>query len=175
MEQARASGPAFVLFVGALAGCRSNALEKSADAAEATSGHGTAPVAVKQPMPEQSDASSRENLDTSADEKLDSALIDAIERQRGAEPPGPGRQRLDVSPDGTVQVDIEAKVGPELLEKIRKLGGTVVSSVPRFDAVRARVPVASLRTLALESDVRSIRHALEPITNSAADAAATSR
>jgi hypothetical protein len=178
MEQARASGPAFVLFVGALAGGRSNAVEKSADATDATSVRSAAPVATKPPTSEspsgdsaasQSGAAAGETPDTSADGKLDSALIDTIERQRGAELPG--RPRLQVAPDGTVLVDIEAKVGPALLEKIRKLGGTVVSSVPRFDTVRARVLVASLRTLALESDVRSIRHAVEPMTNSAVDAA----
>ena len=155
--------------------CRSNAAEKSTDAPDATSVRSAQP----DPVPAASPASVRD--DSSADEKHDRELIDAIERRlrgstgatpgKGIEPSGPTRRPIEVTRDGKVLVDIEAKVSPELLERIRELGGSVVSNVPRFDAVRATVPVDSLRALARRPEVRSIRSAAASMTNSASDSA----
>lgn len=68
-------------------------------------------------------------------------------------------------PDGKTLVDVNAKVTDALIARIRALGGEVVSSHPRYDAIRARVPVARLESLANEPDVRTIQPAIRPMTN----------
>ena len=66
--------------------------------------------------------------------------------------------------DAMVTVDIRADVTPAVLERIRALGGTVITSVPRYRAIRARLPLAAVEPLAELDAIGSIR---------AADAAAT--
>ena len=61
-----------------------------------------------------------------------------------------------------VLVDIRADVTPALLARIRGLGGAVVSSVPRYRSVRARLPLAGLEPLAGRADVQWIRTADQP-------------
>ena len=39
-----------------------------------------------------------------------------------------------------VMVDIRADVTPTVLKRIRDLGGTVISSVPKYQAIRAQLP-----------------------------------
>ena len=152
--------------MGVLGGCRSNAVEKSVDAPDAPTERSASPGPAQSAPPK-----TPAPADSNADDKLESALLREIERRESGEPLAPTLRPLNVPPDGRVLVDIEAKVGPELEERIRALGGTVVSSVPRFDAVQAHVPLDSLRKLAAEPNVRRIRRATAPMTNSAADAA----
>jgi hypothetical protein len=97
-----------------------------------------------------------------AQRKLSSQLILEAKRHRGdalfSALPNL-RTSLDVARDGTVQVDIRAAVGDDLLLRIEQLGGTVESSYPQYDSIRARMPLVELETLAAEEAVRSIRPA----------------
>ncbi len=61
--------------------------------------------------------------------------------------------------DHRVLVDIRAEVTPAVLARIRALGGSIVDSVPRYRAVRARLPPAALEPLAALSAVEFIRPA----------------
>ena len=103
---------------------------------------------------------------TPAQRKVSSRLLDD-----GSKPSerASAEARADVTdtavPQGLVTVDIRADVTPAVLARIRALGGTVVSSVPKYRAIRARLPLAALEPLATLEDVQSIRSAERPITN----------
>lgn len=58
-----------------------------------------------------------------------------------------------------VLVDIEAAVTPALLDHIGSLGGTIVDSLPHYYAIRARLPLDVVETLAERNDVRRIHAA----------------
>ncbi|HWY74035.1 MAG TPA: hypothetical protein VN281_00375, partial [Verrucomicrobiae bacterium] len=66
---------------------------------------------------------------------------------------------LEFQPDGRLLVDINARVSNDLLAEIRKAGGTIRSSVPRFNAIRATVSLDQLENLAARSDVKFIKRA----------------
>ena len=101
---------------------------------------------------------------TGAEAKLDSRLLGAINRLRGGTAPFSVRDVLDVDAEERVLVDITAKVTPDLLDKIRTGGGVVVSQFPRYDAIRAWVPVENLIPLAKRDEVRRIRPADRAVT-----------
>ncbi len=65
--------------------------------------------------------------------------------------------RAGVDGDGTVVVDIRAEVTDELLRTIADVGGRVASAIPRFGAVRARVPIRRVEAIAALAEVRQIR------------------
>jgi len=69
------------------------------------------------------------------------------------------RQAIAVDRSGLVLVDIKATVTDALLKRIGDLGGQVVNSFANVGAIRARVPLAQVQTLAAEGAVRSIRSA----------------
>ncbi|MEO1084067.1 MAG: hypothetical protein AAFY88_07480, partial [Acidobacteriota bacterium] len=71
-----------------------------------------------------------------------------------------------VEPDGRVLVDLDARVSVQLLGAIEQLGGEVLSSHSRFEAVRARLPLARVLELAGHGDVRSVRPADQFMTQS---------
>ena len=64
-----------------------------------------------------------------------------------------------------VTVDIRADVTPAVLARIQSLGGTVVNSVPKYRAIRARLPLTALEPLATLEAVQFIRPADQPITD----------
>jgi hypothetical protein len=102
---------------------------------------------------------------TPAQLKLDSQLLYAVKRSRNEViAPGVDHLRVGEAVDGTgtVEVDIAAAVSPELLDFIRQAGGTVLNSHARFNAIRARIPLAFVETLAGRSDVRFIREGARP-------------
>ena len=103
---------------------------------------------------------------TPAQRKLHSHLVYAIKMNRG-EPIAPGvpTQPLNFKPeaDGRVLVDISAKVTAGLLTLIRQ-NGDVVSTFPEYDSIRARLPLGGLEIVAGSADVRWIRPAQEPKT-----------
>ncbi|MEA3211410.1 MAG: hypothetical protein QOE70_4467 [Chthoniobacter sp.] len=105
---------------------------------------------------------------TPAQQKLDSQLIWAMKKSRG-EKFAAGLESfaegVKVAADGLELVDIKADVSDALLKAIKAEGGTIVSSVPGFRAIRARVPLKSLETLAARPDVQFIRPAVMAITN----------
>jgi subtilisin-like proprotein convertase family protein len=103
--------------------------------------------------------------------KLDSQLVYALRQKRlGAVLPGVSalRARLSLEPSGSLLVDVRAQVSPELLDFIRRNGGTVVNSFPRYHAVRAMLPLEATDSLARRADVRWIRPAEQAITSTTA-------
>ena len=61
-------------------------------------------------------------------------------------------------------VDIRADVTPAVLTRIRELGGTVISSVPKYQAIRAKLPLRAVEMLAGLDAIRTIRPADEART-----------
>ena len=60
-------------------------------------------------------------------------------------------------------VDIRADVTPAVLARIRALGGTVINSVARYRAIRARLPLEAVEKLATLDAIQSIRPADEAV------------
>ena len=100
---------------------------------------------------------------------LERAVAELAARSSDRQSPGPplasAEQMGAAGPDdGRVLVDLRADVTAEVLARIRELGGTVVNSVPRYQAIRARLPLASVERLAVLDAVRAIRTADEART-----------
>gem|GEM_PF-2566491 len=100
--------------------------------------------------------------------KIQSKLLLATKRRLG-QPTVAGlpvvRETIREDRAGLVLVDINATVTNALFKRIGDLGGQVVNSFAQFNAIRARVPLAKVQTLAAEPAVRSIRPADRYITN----------
>ena len=113
---------------------------------------------------------------TSAQRKVSSQLLDAA---GGTQPPADGAARRRAPDPGVadelVTVDIRANVTPAVLARIRALGGTVLSSLPRYRAIRARLPLAAVEKLATLDAVQFIRPADEAITNQSLARSAVAR
>ena len=90
---------------------------------------------------------------TPAQRKVDSQLLEEWQKVQGR----PGADRM-------VTVDLRAEVTPEVLERIRELGGTVLSSFERYRAIRAELPLSEVEALAAHEAVRSIRTADKAVT-----------
>ena len=117
---------------------------------------------------------------TPTQRKVSSRLLDAMgspqlpEGQEGGgeepQPPAGSGPRQPAATDGVaefelVAVDIRADVTPEVLGRIRALGGTVINSVPKYRAIRAQLPLVAVQPLAALSAVQSIRPADEAVTH----------
>ena len=96
---------------------------------------------------------------TPAQRKVSSQLLDA-RRAAGARRQAKG---MDTA-DEMVMVDIRADVTSAVLVRIRALGGTVINSVARYRAIRARLPLAAVEKLATLDAIQSIRAADEAVT-----------
>ena len=90
---------------------------------------------------------------TPAQRKVDSQLLEEWQKAQGR----PGADRM-------VTVDLRAEVTPEVLERIRELGGTVLSSFERYRAIRVELPLSEVEALAAHEAVRSIRTADKAMT-----------
>jgi hypothetical protein len=104
---------------------------------------------------------------TPAVRKIDSSLIQAL-RQQGASMPPRDSQEVRPSPAasaGIVPVDIDAEVTDRMLARIGAIGGFVISSFPRYHAIRAAIPLARLLELASMPEVRFIKPAERSTTN----------
>jgi hypothetical protein len=64
---------------------------------------------------------------------------------------------VKVDQDSTTLVDIKGSVTPAVLSRIRARGGVILNSHPRYDAIRARVPIEQLEDIADTPEIRSIR------------------
>ena len=99
---------------------------------------------------------------------MNSQLLDAL-RTPLREPTAAGTALLQATDpyakDERVMVDIRADVTPAVLARIQSLGGTVINSVPRYQSIRARLPLAALEPLATLEAVQFIRPADQPITD----------
>ena len=91
---------------------------------------------------------------TPAERKVSSQLL----YPEGSTPPA------EDAMDQWVEVDIRADVTPAVLTRIRALSGTVVSIVPRYRSIRARLPLGAVERLADLDAVQSIRSADEAAT-----------
>lgn len=103
-----------------------------------------------------------------AQTKIDARLRAAIERLRDKQTGIDARTRagaLDLDESGRALVDIEARVSAELRSAIEAAGGLVVSEFPQYKAMRARVPLARIESLAERPDVQFIRTAEQAVTN----------
>ncbi|HZJ16897.1 MAG TPA: hypothetical protein VFD27_17720, partial [Chthoniobacteraceae bacterium] len=108
---------------------------------------------------------------TPAQQKMDSQVLFLARKQSG-QAFGAGlevlAEKIQPPADGRELVDIKARVSAELLDYLRGIGATIVSSVPRFDAVRARVPLMQVEALAARADVRFVRRAVPALNNTGA-------
>ena len=104
---------------------------------------------------------------TPAQRKVSSQLLDARRKPR-PKPTATGLASLEATdPEGKeerVMVDIRAAVTPAVLTRIRELGGTVINSVPKYQAIRAQVPLRTVEMLAALDEIRTIRPAAEART-----------
>ena len=96
---------------------------------------------------------------TPAQRKVSSQLLDA---QRAANACRQAKGKI--VEDELVTVDIRTDVTPAVLARIRELGGTVINSVPKYRAIRARLPLSAVEKLAALDAVQSIRAADEAAT-----------
>ena len=113
---------------------------------------------------------------TSAQRKVSSQLLDAARSVQlpetagsAQQPPAPAvsarQQAADADVDAErVMVDIRADVTPAVLTRIRELGGTVINSVPKYQAIRAQIPLRAVVMLAALDEIRTIRPADEART-----------
>jgi hypothetical protein len=99
---------------------------------------------------------------TPTEQKLATSLLMAHRESRG-QPMIPGlgpfpnvAARAGVDAKGMVVVDIKAKVTDTLLRTIVDVGGEVISSYPSYEAVRARVPIRRVDTIAGLAEVRFV-------------------
>ena len=104
---------------------------------------------------------------TPTQQKLNSQLLDD-RRTPLRKPTEAGTFRLQAT-DGDaknerVMVDIRADVTPAVLTRIRDLGGTVITSVPKYQAIRAQLPLRAVEMLAALDAIRTIRPADEAVT-----------
>jgi hypothetical protein len=100
---------------------------------------------------------------TPVQRKISTSLLYALRQSRGeAMVPGLGRAlprvaaRANVDVQGMVVVDVKADVSDALLQTIASLGGTVLSSYPEYEAVRARLPLGRIEELAALGEVRHV-------------------
>ncbi len=107
--------------------------------------------------------------------KLASQLLQAVRESRGQqmatgvtlEPAG-----INADNSGMVLVDITASVSDALLENIEKLGGEIIFPSAEYKAVRARIPLSTVETIAGYSEVTFIRQAAPATTSRSLNAAA---
>ena len=97
-------------------------------------------------------------LRTPSERKVTSQLLDAFDVAKQLAKNG------DPAAFEPVTVDIRADVTSELLTRIQDLGGTVVNSVPKYRAIRARLPFSAVELLAGLDGIQFIRMAEEERT-----------
>jgi hypothetical protein len=94
--------------------------------------------------------------------KIGSQLLYAARMRRGL-PVADGvrtlRTQVEVDAAGRTLVDVRARTTARLLAAIAALGGELVSQVPAAGALRVRLPLDAVESLAAEPDVERIRHA----------------
>jgi hypothetical protein len=104
---------------------------------------------------------------TAAQAKIDSNLLYALRRSQGR-PAAPGVTALEAAiraeKDGTVVVDMVARVTKSLRQRIGAAGGKILSANERLRSIRARLPLTSLEALAADADVVFIGPRQDAIT-----------
>ena len=110
-------------------------------------------------------------LRTPAERKVSSRLLQA--RRQREDPPK--RIADEEMRDERVMVDIRADVTPEVLQRIRALGGNVLNRNSRYRSIRARLTPQAAVALAELDEVQTIRPADEGRTRQAATNGSTVR
>jgi len=141
------------------------------------------PAFARQPL----EAEARRQIDRLLDEKrvrsrverkLSSRLVLALKKRRGhrvARDLPALRSQVSIDSAGRTLVDIRGSASDAMVRRVEALGGKVVNRIPRFGAMRARVPIDVVDLLAAESEVQSIspaeRYMLHALNASEGDAA----
>ena len=105
---------------------------------------------------------------TPAQRKMDSQFIIALKQRRDdvlSNTLPMLRAAVEIDSDDTTLVDIKASVSPYLLSEIERLGGTIINSFVEYDAIRARLPLDIIETLAADPDIHFIRPADKAMLN----------
>jgi hypothetical protein len=119
------------------------------------------------PQSQQAAAQSEKERRTAAQQKIDSQILQEIYRKRGqaAEKQVPPESTLvRIDDKGRALVDIRVKVSTDVLNLVKRRGGTVVSTDAKYDSIIARVPLLQIERLASDTAVRAIVPAAEAIT-----------
>jgi len=101
---------------------------------------------------------------TPVEQKMDSQLIFAFKKSQnisianGTVPQMAVAAKIDM--DGRILVDIKAEVTSNLLAQIVQYGGSIVSSYPQFQAIRASVPLSQVEAIAALSGLNFIQPAI---------------
>ncbi len=99
---------------------------------------------------------------TPAQRKMDSSLAFAVVGQKNPAAVSPfasAMPALPTSPNGRIIVDIYGTVSPSLVQAIRSAGGDIVNLSTRFNAIHAVLPLASIESVAVRSDVTRVTKA----------------
>ena len=103
---------------------------------------------------------------TAAQQKIDSQILQEIYRKRGQTEklvsPEPTLVRIDAR--GRALIDIRAKVTTDVVNRVKRRGGVIVSTDAKYDSIIARVPLLEIERLASDPAVRTIIPAAEPTT-----------
>lgn len=114
-------------------------------------------------------AAQEKSARTPAQQKIDSQLLYALYRKRGESEaknvPATMELRVKFDEKGRAIVSIRARVTRALLSKIKRLGGSVISSSEEYKDIQARLPLEKLEELAASKDVMAIMPADEAVTN----------
>lgn len=107
-------------------------------------------------------------LRTPVQRKISSHLIYALKMKRGiviANGVQTLRTGVVVDRDGKTVVDIKAVVTPALLIEIESKGVEIIHSSKRYNAIRARIPLEQIESVASLSNIKFIQPAVKAITN----------
>jgi hypothetical protein len=102
-----------------------------------------------------------------AAQKIDSQLLHALYARRGesAARGTPTETTVEVDAHGRTLIDVRAEVTPQLEQRVRALGGTIVSTSETHRTILARFPLTKLEELASLQDVRFVQPAARAVTN----------
>ncbi len=103
---------------------------------------------------------------TTAQEKIDSQLLIAIEQQRGRKPDTPLEEvKLQRDSKNRVLVDVRVPVTKKFLTALKNHGAKVISTSARDHSIIAYIALNKIESVAELKEVKFIMPAAEAITN----------
>jgi hypothetical protein len=110
--------------------------------------------------------SGQTKLRLEAEKKIDSRLLHVIRRYNGSSNPADVHE-TDIVVDAKcrVPIDVRAKVTPDVLSLIKKLGGEVTASYPAYNSIESLFPLEKLENLAASRQVLFIGPLSKAINN----------
>lgn len=109
---------------------------------------------------------------TPAQRKIDSQLLQGVRESRGermATDVNLERTNIKADNTGMILVDITADVSDGLLKKLERLGSEIIFPSVEYKAIRARVPLSLIETIASYPEIIFIRGAVPAMTNRRTD------